>query len=448
MPTKEGGWGWVIVLSSFMIHLVTCGISYSSGAIYQSVLQSFDGNVLQASAIGALLLGFTALSGLPATLITYRFGFRACIICGGLLSTFGFGMAGAATRLYHLYLTIGVIAGIGFGLSLTPSIMIIDTYFLKKRDLAASVAISGVGVGVFLFPLLIYKMDEQFAWKGMMFTLAGICLTIAVFGLAMKPSYPGAIKHRELLDVCDVSLLTSLPFVVLCASNLLWSLGISAIYVHLPGYVLSTGVGLEDALVLVAVTGVASFTSRSCFMVFSHASKLDNVSTFLCTIGLTSVLTGLFPELFSHKAGQFGYAIMLGLHTGYWTTFIAYVAGELIGDQYLARGKGLVTMSVTMGLMSGPLLAGWVIDMVPPEDAYEIVFYAAGACLLAASAAMVMINMKGCYHRPGDDYSVYTNDTDSTVTVSSYTQYSYTPYSCYSWHDDEQLLVTCKLTTV
>lgn len=50
-------------------------------------------------------------TGIPSTLISYRFGYRASVIVGGLLSAAGFTMAIFCTELHELYLSIGVVAG-------------------------------------------------------------------------------------------------------------------------------------------------------------------------------------------------------------------------------------------------------------------------------------------------------------------------------------------------
>ena len=70
-----------------------------------------------------------------------------------------------------------------------------------------------------------------------------------------------------------------------------------------------------------------------------------------------------------------GYAIIFGMHIGYWTTFVPNVAEETIGEEYIAHGRGYLTISVGLGLAVGPPLAGWLYDS---QEDFEILFYLAG----------------------------------------------------------------------
>ena len=57
--------------------------------------------------------------------------------------------------------------GIGMGLSVTPSIMILDWYFeAHQREMVIGLAVSGTSVGTAVMPLLIRKVEEIFGVEG------------------------------------------------------------------------------------------------------------------------------------------------------------------------------------------------------------------------------------------------------------------------------------------
>ena len=140
-------------------------------------------------------------------------------------------------------------------------------------------------------------------------------------------------------------------------------------------YSMSTGVSQEDAITMIGIIGLSAFISRATFQFFNHSAKLDNVSNFLCSAALAAILTGLFPEFFQHKAGEVGYAILFGLHIGFWGTFVSSVTGELFGDQVIAFGRGHISLSIGVGLILGPPFAGWILDQ---DYDFEVIFYLAG----------------------------------------------------------------------
>lgn len=261
-------------------------------------------------------------------------------------------------------------------MALTPSILVLETYFNEKRVVASSLAISGVSIGTALLPLFVHHLEIKFAWKGMALILAACSLNICVAGLTMRSKHTSTFYYeRHLLRMFELSLCKSGAFLCLLLSNLLWSAGVSAIFIHLPDYALLTGMDRGEAIALIAVIGLSLLNSRSMFAVLTISARLDMVSTLLCTVGLTTIMTGLFTQLFEHRAGAIGYAIMFGLHSGYWSTFIASVADELIGEEYLAYGKGYLAVSVAIGLLLGAPLCGLVYDKT---DNFDLVFYIAG----------------------------------------------------------------------
>ena len=62
--TKEGGWGYVVAFSSFIIHVIVCGVTYSTGVFHLALLDTFKENQLWTSLITTPILGLTAVSGI------------------------------------------------------------------------------------------------------------------------------------------------------------------------------------------------------------------------------------------------------------------------------------------------------------------------------------------------------------------------------------------------
>ena len=54
---------------------------------------------------------------------------------------------------------------------------------------------------------------------------------------------------------------------------------------------------------------------------------------------------------------------------------MGHVTEELIGPEYLGQGKGYVILSIGLGLLAGPPIAGYTFDK--SED-LEIAFYLGG----------------------------------------------------------------------
>lgn len=59
----DGGWGWIIVIASFIIFLITEGIIYSYGVFFQVITKELNFTRSQISLIGAVKASSICLSG-------------------------------------------------------------------------------------------------------------------------------------------------------------------------------------------------------------------------------------------------------------------------------------------------------------------------------------------------------------------------------------------------
>ena len=68
----DGGWGWVIVFASFMVHVIADGIAYSFGVYVEAFIEYFECTRSQIGLLGSLMLGVTWGSGLCLRLSTWH----------------------------------------------------------------------------------------------------------------------------------------------------------------------------------------------------------------------------------------------------------------------------------------------------------------------------------------------------------------------------------------
>ena len=59
----DGGWGWVVVIGSFMIHVIADGIAYSFGVFVEDFVDYFECSKSAVGGLGSLMLGVTWGSG-------------------------------------------------------------------------------------------------------------------------------------------------------------------------------------------------------------------------------------------------------------------------------------------------------------------------------------------------------------------------------------------------
>jgi MFS transporter, MCT family, solute carrier family 16 (monocarboxylic acid transporters), member 14 len=186
VPIPDGGWGWVVVMSSFVISMIADGISFSFGLLYIEFLDEFEASKSTTAWIGSLFIAVPLLSGPVMSALVDRYGCRSMTILGGLISTLGFVLASISTTLEMMMITFGVIAGLGLGLVYVTAVVSIAYWFEKKRNLAVGLGACGTGVGTFLYAPMTQYFIEEFGWRGTILLLSGTLLNLCVCGCVMR----------------------------------------------------------------------------------------------------------------------------------------------------------------------------------------------------------------------------------------------------------------------
>ncbi|KIH65854.1 hypothetical protein ANCDUO_03824 [Ancylostoma duodenale] len=87
----DGGWGWVVVIGSFFIHVFADGFVYSFGVLVDVLMKEFNSDNTMASFIISLLTGLTLGSGPLASAVCNKYGCRTTTIIGACIAIIGYG---------------------------------------------------------------------------------------------------------------------------------------------------------------------------------------------------------------------------------------------------------------------------------------------------------------------------------------------------------------------
>ncbi|UYV78759.1 Mct1 [Cordylochernes scorpioides] len=186
----DGGWGWVVVFSSFMIHVLADGIMYTFGIFYVELLRYYGSSKAATSWVASIMVGTTFCVGPMASALTNRYGCRVVTIAGSVLASLGFLLSITAPCITYLYFTIGILTGTGLGLIYLPAIVSVTCYFEKRRAFATGIAVCGSGMGTFAMAPFTEFLVAKYGWKGGMLIVAGLILNCCVFGALFRPLEP------------------------------------------------------------------------------------------------------------------------------------------------------------------------------------------------------------------------------------------------------------------
>ncbi|XP_024873042.1 uncharacterized protein LOC112455382 [Temnothorax curvispinosus] len=193
----DGGWGWVVVLASLVISMVADGVSFSFGLLYIEFLHEFGASKSKTAWIGSLFMAVPLLSGPIMSALVDRYGCRNMTIIGGLVSGLGFILSIFSNTIEVMYLTFGVIAGLGLGLCYVTAVVSIAFWFDKKRTLAVGLGACGTGIGTFVYAPMTAYFIKEYGWRGACLLLAGTFFNMIIAGTVMRDPEWWILEQRK-----------------------------------------------------------------------------------------------------------------------------------------------------------------------------------------------------------------------------------------------------------
>ncbi|NXS58642.1 MOT14 protein, partial [Brachypteracias leptosomus] len=196
----DGGWAWIIVLSSFLVHILIMGSQMALGILNMEWLEEFNQSRGLTAWVSSLSIGITLIVGPFIGLFISMCGCRTTAIIGGLLNALGWILSAYASNVHYLFLTFGVTAGVGSGMVYLPAVVMVGQYFQKRRALAQGLSTTGTGFGAFLMTALLKYLCIEFGWRNAMFIQGAISLNLCVCGTLMRPLSPkDAVSEKHVL---------------------------------------------------------------------------------------------------------------------------------------------------------------------------------------------------------------------------------------------------------
>ncbi|KAL0970297.1 hypothetical protein UPYG_G00240010 [Umbra pygmaea] len=396
---QDGGWGWMVVGALFLCSALVFGIIRSLGVFFVEFVQYFEESAQAISWITSIGLAMQQCVTPVGTALCNAYGARPVVMVGGFLSGLGFILASQATCVTHLYLTMGIISGSGWGLVFTPMVASVMQYFTQRRSLAMGLGFTGIGLSSFAFSPFFQLLLERYAWRGALLILGGLSLNMVACGALIRPlGAPKAVHvlapgerawscssiFQHAYSYLELSLLLQRPFLTFSLALSLFNSGYFVPYVHLVAHSRHEGFSEYQAAFVISATGVTDIVGRVFAGWSSDLGRLRLPHMLVFWTGLTGIFLLLLPlgSLGGSYPGLLTVGLLYGFCSGAMTPLVFSNVPEIVGMERMLGALGLLQLIESVGGLLGAPLSGWLKDLT---GSYTASFLVAGGFLLLGS---------------------------------------------------------------
>jgi hypothetical protein len=167
-PPPDGGLqAWTQCFCAWLVIMNTWGFVNSFGAFqtyYATILPGIPPSTISwIGSVQAFLMFF--LGAFSGRALDAGF-FLPTVILGIFFQLVGIFTMSFATKYWHLFLTQGILTGIGGGIFFCPVMGLLSTYFQKKRGVALGLATTGNSMGGIVYPVVVRQLLPKigFGW--------------------------------------------------------------------------------------------------------------------------------------------------------------------------------------------------------------------------------------------------------------------------------------------
>lgn len=387
------------VIAAIAIQLCL-GTAYIWSVFQAGIAESlFAGNNANAALTFSLLLAVLSVGSTIGGKLSDKIGPRLTVIIGGVILAVGFFCASLATAAapYVIWLTYGVLGGLGMGFTYSTTIACAQKWFPDKRGLITGIIVSALGFGGVVFtPIvesIIKNLGHGVPGQGELISfriLSLIFIVVCTVGgwfvqnppadfvpAGWTPKTTGsasvALKPSQALKTPQMYLLT-FSLMLACMGGLM-----------MIGFAKPIAVarGMADTAT-VGVFAITLFNSFGRFFWGTVSDKLGRKKTIVLLLCLTAVLS-LCVNI---AAGYMIYVLIACIgfaYGGFLSTFPAFTA-DLFGAKYNATNYGIVLVGFGIGAVVSSYIAGHYKNIAATD--INLMF---PAFVIASAAAIVAV---------------------------------------------------------
>ena len=396
----DGQYRWLILVVGTVGLVISNGLTISGIPVFSKPLQTefIEKGIVATDAAQTFIANASIITFLMSGIFSFVAGWalrkvsiRHSMIVGAILLGLAFVLHSRAESVIVVYFSRFLMgASLGF-VGVTPSVILVSSWFTKRRGTALGVLLTGTSLGGFVMPLIFAKIIEIYDWRAAM-------LIVSLFvWLVLFPMIVFTVRTPDVGNTHETPQeLNGLTLRQALATKYFWIFSFAAalifytIFVTTQQFILflqspTIGLSLTIASAWQSILFGLSVTGKTAAGLLSDRFSSNRITLWSTGMMFASTLLLLIA------GAPFAFLVLYGL--GYGATFVLLqrLVAEYFGNRDYGRILGTITMIEIFGGVIGGRITGYLADRASGD--YGAAFYVMIAVTAAAYACMLVLNL-------------------------------------------------------
>ena len=390
---------WLYMVTG-VVAMLFAGILYAWSILKSPLSSEFGWSASNLALNFTLAMSFFCIGGLLGAKISKKAGHLIALVVSGFLSALGFILTATlnGSSVLMLYITYGVLSGLGIGVAYNVVIATVSAWFPDKKGLCSGCLMMGFGASALILGNLADSLFKStLGWRTTYMILGiAICLVVILAGVILKkptaetnlpepkPTKTSSSENFEKKDYTSGQMLSRPSFwmAFICISFLA-AVG-SSVISFAKDLALSVNAPESLAVSLVGVLSVCNGIGR--IITGAVFDTIGRRKTMICANILTIIAAAV--TLLAVSIGSLPLCIMglclTGMSYGACPTITAAFTSSFFGMKHFSSNMALMTFTV----MGGSLIATVSSKVLEATGGYNATF----VMLLSLTLVALVLN--------------------------------------------------------
>ncbi|KAI8093943.1 major facilitator superfamily domain-containing protein [Thamnidium elegans] len=375
---------WTVVFGSFCGMFAIYGVNYSWGLFLRNYNEFvYIGKMTQLSWIGSICISLYFIIGPVNEWVVRKLGYTKMLMIATILCPLALMLASISHQIWHLYLTQGVMFGIGASFVWFPCIGAPQEWFSNRRGTAVGITMCGSGVGGLVISNICQAAILNLGYRWSLRIAGFICFFFLILATIFVKQSPAQLakqlkqdqenegftemikKQKELLKNSQFNIMLMVGFVT--------TFGYLVPSFLLPSYArflnLNPWIGTNLSAIMSAINAVSKL------VIGSTSDRMGRINgLFICTF-LAGIMSLAIWTNARTEATIWVFAVLYGFFGGGHLTLFPASLPQVAGYENIAAANGLLYFTNTFGYLFGTPIASAIINRsTPPNYVYAAVW--------------------------------------------------------------------------